>query len=299
MIRLTPGALRHRWKQAFGHGFRTAYLRDVVRRRILRAPPIAGTTDLRCELHVMTSGNDWLNLCWALYSFYRQSGRNYSLAIHDDGTVPLKGRFAMRRLFPDSHYVERRAADRLVLDALSGFPRCQEFRRTNHLAPKLFDFAHFLRSDRMLLLDSDVLFFACPAELLRRIEDPAYRLNAVNRDVATAYTVKPQEASRELGFAVVERFNSGLGLIHKDSLRPDWIERFLELPGIVGHFWQIEQTLFALCSSKFGCELLPEGYDVRLEGSSDGLPCRHYVGRIRHQLYREGLAKLVKARLLG
>ena len=60
------------------------------------------------------------------------------------------------------------------------------------------------------------------------------------------------------------RFNSGLGVIHRDSLKLEWIEEFLEFPGILGHFWRIEQTLFALCSA-VRCELLPPEYRVALD----------------------------------
>ncbi len=71
---------------------------------------------------------------------------------------------------------------------LEDYPRCRRFRFSNHLAPKIFDFAAYLKTERMLLLDSDLLFFAPPTELLLRIEDRAYGKNAVNADVASAYT---------------------------------------------------------------------------------------------------------------
>ena len=77
-------------------------------------------------------------------------------------------------------------------------------------------------------------------------------------------------------------------------LNLDWIEEFLQLPGILGHFWRIEQTLYALCSSRYGVELLPEEYDVFLKGNVGERPSRHYVGAIRHEMYREGMRKLVK-----
>src|SRR5207249_8020841 len=58
--------------------------------------------------------------------------------------------------------------------------------------------------------------------------------------------------------------NSGLGLVHRESMRFEWLEEFLALPGILqGHFWRIEQTLFALCSSRFGVELLPDEYTLQ------------------------------------
>jgi hypothetical protein len=287
-----------RIRQRFGHGLRTAYYRDVVRPRILRTPPITGLTDDRCEIHVLTSAADWLNLVWALKSFYRASGRRYALCIHDDGTLTIDQTGQAHYHFPEARLISRTEADSTVLPTLTSYPRCAEFRKTNLLAPKVFDFAHYLRSDRMLLLDSDVLFFDEPNDLLTRIENPNYRLNTVNADVASAYTVDPVEVERQSGVRLIDRFNSGLGLIHKDSLGLDWIEEFLGLPGIIGHFWRIEQTLFALCSSRFGVELLPSEYDVRVGPIPFDVPVRHYVGEIRHLLYRDGIRELANQGLL-
>ncbi len=235
-----------------------------MRPRILKSAPVTGLTDGRCEIHVLTSAGDWLNLAWALKSFYRASGRRYRLCIHEDGTLPDEGAAALGRLFPDARLIRRTEADAAVLPTLEAYPRCHDFRSTNTLSLKLFDFRHYLESERMLLLDSDVLFFSEPTELLRRIEDPSYRLNTVNGDVDSAFTVDPAVAEEAAGVKLLPRFNSGLGLIHRDSLRLDWMEEYLGVPDIKRKYWLIEQTLFALCSSRFGVELLPPQYDVFL-----------------------------------
>ncbi|MBD2028220.1 hypothetical protein H6F80_28070, partial [Leptolyngbya sp. FACHB-711] len=172
------------------------------------------------------------------------------------------------------------------------------FRKTNHLAPKVFDFASYLESDRMLLLDSDILFFREPTALLQRIEDPNYLLNTVNGDVKSAYTVDPAIVGEKCNIEVIDRFNSGLGLIHKASINLIWVEEFLSLPDILGHFWRIEQTLYALFSSKYGVELLPDEYSVNLAEGLKDLPCRHYVGAIRHLMYGEGIQQLVQQEFL-
>lgn len=292
------GALVFKCRHKLRGGLRASYWREVVRPRILRTAPVEATDDPRCEIHVLTSAQDWLDLLWALKSFYRNSGRRYRLCVHDDGSLGAERVAALEAHFPNARVVARARADAEVPPALAAYPRCAEFRRTNHLAPKVFDFAHYLTADRMMLVDSDVLFFAEPAELVRRIEDPAYTKNCVNGDVASAYTVEPAVARDRAGVELIERFNSGLGLIHRGALRPDWVEEFLALPGIVGHFWRIEQTLYALCCCRYGAELLPPEYDVRLTGPVGRAPSRHYVGAIRQQLYREGVAKLVRAGFL-
>jgi hypothetical protein len=288
------GALRLKFEQKYEHGWRTAHYRDTVRYRILKTKPIVETIDPRCEIHVFTCAKDWLNLIWALKSFYWAAQREYALCIHEDGTLTDADRTTLQSHFPNARIIDRPSADIKVLAELQAYPRCLEFRKTNPLSPKVFDFSIYLESDRMLLMDSDILFFAEPTELLRRIEDPSYRLNTVNGDVSSAYTINPQVVKAEMGLDVIERFNSGLGLIHRSSMRWDWIEEFLALPDVVGHFWRIEQTMYALFSSRFGVELLPPDYDVHLKGGIGRSACRHYVGKIRHLMYDEGMRQLIK-----
>lgn len=298
--RLTPGALLLWYRQKFGHGLTTAWYRDVVRPRILRTVPVAGTTDNTCELHVLTSQRDWLNLIWSLKSFYAVSPRKYALCIHDDGSLSGESRRALTEHFPAARLILRSEADERLAGELRNFPRCLGFRNTNLLAPKVFDFIAYLESDRMLLFDSDLLFFKEPTALLQRIEDPAYRHNSFNADFANGYTVEPEDVRDKIGHELVSCINSGLGLVHRGSMRWDWIEKFLALPGIVdGHFWRIEQTLYALCSSRFGVDLLPDEYTLYLAPGIGARPFRHYVGCIRHLMYREGISALLRAGFLS
>lgn len=295
---MSLGSLVLQVQQKYQHGFQTAHFRDSVRLRILDTQPIADMTDRTCEIHVLTYEKDWLNLIWALKTFYYYAERRYALCIHDDGTLTPANRATLQYHFPEARLITRAEADRRVLANLENYPRCLKFRQTNHLAPKIFDFRDYLMSDRMLLLDSDVLFFAQPRALLERIEDKKYRLNTVNGDVASAYTVDPAAIRQQFGFELIDRFNSGFGLIHKASMQLDWIEEFLAMPDIVGHFWRIEQTLYALLSCRYGAELLPAEYDVHLETGINDSPSRHYVGKIRHLMYSEGMRQLMQQKFL-
>jgi len=151
----------------------------------------------------------------------------------------------------------------------------------------------------MALFDSDLLFFAEPRVYLQRVEDPTYQRNTFNSDVADAYTVKPEAVCPLIGHHLQSRVNSGLGLVHRGSIRWDWTEEFLALPGIlVGDFWRIEQTLFALCSSRYGVELLPDEYTLWLDPGVGNRCFRHYNGAIRHLMYGEGIRRLVKGGFL-
>ena len=294
-MRLIPGALWLRFQQKCGHGLRMAWYRDVVRPRILSTAPITGTSDRRCEIHVLTSKDDWLNLIWTLKSFYVSSGRRYALCIHEDGSVGNAEMRSLQEHFPDARVIRRDVADAKLWKLLRDFPRSLSFRNTNLLAPKIFDFAAFLDSDRMALFDSDLLFFTEPTVYLERVENPDYGRNTFNSDVSNAYTVEPEGVCPRIGHYLHPLVNSGLGLVHRNSIRWDWTEEFLALPGILdGHFWRIEQTLFALCSSRYGVEPLPDEYTLRLEPGIGGRCFRHYNGAIRHLMYSEGMPELVQ-----
>jgi hypothetical protein len=293
-MRLTPGAIWLRFRQKFGQGLRVAWYRDVIRPRILATPPIGDTTDSRCEIHALTSANDWLNLMWALKSFYWASGRRYALCIHEDGSLRADDIATLRKHFPAARIIRRAEADAKLAKGLREFPRSLKFRNTNLLAPKVFDFIAFLESDRMVLFDSDLLFFAAPTAYLARAEDPRYEKNTFNADCGHGYTVEPEAVRDLIGHELLPRVNTGFGLVHRDSVKWQWTEEFLALPGLLaGHFWRIEQTLLALCSSRYGTELLPDEYTLRLEPGIGTRPFRHYVGVIRHLMYGEGIARLV------
>ncbi len=293
-VSMSPGAVVYRFRKTFEHGVVNAYYRDIIRPRILKTRPVRlSSSDGTCEIHVLTSAKDWLNLVWTLKTFYHFSGRNYGLCIHDDGTLTPKVLAVLQHHFPSARFILQSEADAEILAELARFPRCLEFRRTNTLAMKLFDFLHYLKTDRMLLIDSDILFFSEPTELLRRIEDPEYHLNSVNPDVSSAYTVTASTVREQFGFELLADFNAGLGLIQRNSLPLDWIEEFLSLPDILGHSWRIEQTLFALCSFRYGAELLPEEYRVKLDGETRS-SCKHYVGPIRHHMYGQGIPRLLR-----
>lgn len=295
---MRPGALLLKFRQKYGKGLRVAWYRDKIRPKILQANPCTGLTDDSAEIHVLTSSQDWLNLLWTLKSFYALSGIKYKLAIHEDGTLGDGEIQHMRRLFPEAAIIMKQDSDSRVLPRLVDYPKALQFRSTNPLSLKLFDFPLYLNSERMILLDSDILFYSRPDALLDKINSATYRKNIFNRDVSGALNVDAAQVREKFGFDLLERFNSGLGLIHQDSIRLDWVEEFLDLEGIQSHHWRIEQTLIALCSCRFGAELLPEEYDVYLYKGLEDRPSRHYVGAVRHLMYAEGMKRLYKEGLV-
>jgi hypothetical protein len=296
---MSLGSMYLRIRQKYSHGLRTAYWRDRVRPQILHTEPIRETNSDRCEIHLLTCVDDWLNAIWTLKTFYWYSGRDFRLCIHEDGSLMPAQRQSLQTHFPNARLIPRPAADARLLRILATRHRSATFRNANSLALKVFDFAAFLECDRMLLLDSDILFFAEPKELLSRIENATYCKNTLNKDWALGYPVEPCEWADRLSFSLPSLINSGLGLIHRESIQLDVIEEFLGLPGILAHSHRVEQTLIALYSARFGFEFLPQEYDVRTTDGEPTPPCRHYTGPIRHLMYSQGVRYLVRLGILN
>lgn len=281
-------------RSKYRHGLRVAYYRDIVARRILTTPPVTRTDDDRAEVHILMWKEDWLEGIWTLKSLYRNGGIRYRLCIHEDGSLGTEEMGHLRGHFPTARIIDRPTADGIMEDRLAGLPLSSQFRRSNPMALKVLDFHTFLQSDRIFLTDSDVLFFSPPTELLRRVSDSSYRRNTLNRDWRYGYSVDLSAVRPLLEFDVPELINSGLGLLHRGSLCLSWVERFLALPGMLSHAHRIEQTLIALCSARYGFDMLPTEYDVHTGGSLANHSCRHYTGPIRHLFYGEGIPRLLK-----
>lgn len=296
---MTLGGLLFQIRRRLRAGVRTSWYREVVRRQIVNASPIRGTTNHeQCEIHILTSSTDWQNACWALRSFYCATGAAYALYIHDDGTLPVSAVGSIKRQFPEAYILEKHQADKEVLPWLGQYPLSYKFRTTNPLAQKVFDSMFYGCAPRILLLDSDVLFFNRPQRLLEIAESSQFRKNCANEDVASAYTVSPVDVERLCGFTLVDRFNSGLCVLQRESLSVAWFEEFLSIPDVMSHPWRVEQTLFALASSRYGCELLPSEYSVSLKPGVEERPCKHYVGAIREWFYSEGIPYLMRVGVL-
>jgi hypothetical protein len=287
------GRVLFHFNRKFGHGIYTAWKRDVTRWRILKTAPVYGLTDNTCEIHVLTCDRDWLDLMWSLKSLFAVCEHRFRVCIHEDGTVPADGIAALQHHFPDARMIRRAEAEEAVGRKLRHYPRCQALRNANVLSLKVFDFAIYLESDRLFLLDSDVLFLEQPTVLLQRITDWRYEYNSLNRDWGMGYSLEPTVAESMVKFHVQSHINSGLGLMHRKSYEFECFEEWLLLPGMLSHHHRIEQTLVGLACSRFGHQFLPEDYDVHLRKTQPGQIVKHYTGPIRHLMYREGLDRVL------
>ncbi len=291
---------QHRWQafqQARREGFGNALSRARYQRQVLNTPPTRTQRGpARVEVRALTWRRDWMNLTWALKSYYHFAEVDYPLYIHDGGLLPGQVE-KLQQHFPDATLIPADTADRRVRDTLRrrNLDRCLQYRLKNPSTRKLFDFFGFSEAEYLISIDSDIVFFRRPDLLILGDGENPTR-NRYNRDASDQwYSMTPDELDEAFGIRPPPRVNSGLSVIRRDSIDLDAIERWLEHPRMFENDWVTEQTLHALCSTVHGLEFLPETYLVDVEpGLSDDLVCKHYPGFFRKYLYREGMDHLIR-----
>ena len=190
--------------------------------------------------------------------------------------------------------LSREDADAAMGELLSQHLHCQQYRARHPLALKILDIPLLTPAERFLLIDSDVLFYRRPGALLTWADSEREEC-WFNQDVAEASLLTPAEARELLGVQLWEKVNSGLCCIAQRAIDLDFCDHCMRKTDIAaGQIWRLEQTLYALCASRFGRGgLLPPYYEVSL-GRSAGPDCiaRHYVGAVRQRFFGEGLPLL-------
>lgn len=270
----------------------------------LHRRPERGVSDV--SVHMLVSSRTWDAGLLAAVSFEHHTGRRWQFVIHDDGSVPQEAIDRIKSIFPDVRFVTRGEADERAVEFLTGFPKCLEQRSRHNLFLKFADFAAFNTCERMIVLDSDIIFFQRPQEILEWVDAGADTCR-YNEDTKEKYCIPRNFIEEALGVPLWPRFNSGLVLMPRAAFNPELAERLLVKFERTAHHPQFfEQTLYGLMASAWNKGgALPSSYEISWGYfHRRGAVCRHYVGDFKHDLfYIEGapllLASLLKKRLRG
>jgi hypothetical protein len=273
-------------------GWLHAWKRYYIQQSILKTNPIRTAKKSSTEVRVLTWRRDWINVVWALKSFYHFAEVDYPLFIHDGG---LKAEQAqnLKYHFPDATLVSAQEADDYVLAELKqrGLIKSLAYRQTNVATRKLFDFYLMSHADLLISIDSDIVFFKKPHELI--YPSIHHTKNKYNKDTKYFYSMELDEIETAFGIRPIPLINSGLSIVSRESINFENIEKWLENSQLFGDKWVTEQTLHALCSTIYGVELLPDKYCVSTNyGLSENLVCKHYPGFFKPLLYEEGMTYL-------
>lgn len=293
------------WRQlrdVQAEGFARAGQRVRVWSKILDTKPIItepANRSAAVEIHLLTYHRDYLSSIWALKSFYHYAQVSYPLTIHVQGRPTSRMMTRLRAHFPNATLLTQFEANNLAESWLSkrGYPRLLAARRASVMMMKLIDFIVACNATHMLALDSDVVFFRRPEELLAATNTPL-PYDLYMHDAASSYNIAESRALEELGINLAPRVNCGVMLFPADTDRLDRCEHYLTHPQVAQPNGLIEQTMHALYASERNrVKYLPDNYFISPAETSvelDELVCRHYAGSSRALLTDEGFPRLIQ-----
>ena len=297
---ISPGRLWWLISRDLRRGWDASYQDHKIRPLITHWTwPFWTEAPMPVPVHVLTGEKDWQLCAWMLASFFHCTEQNWNVVIHDDGTLTEGTRKQLGAIFKTARIIPRAQADATIEQTLQPLPFAYEYRGMHPLGLKLFDMPYYCEAERFIVLDSDVLFFNYPREIMDWIASGAKEC-WFNKDISDTTLITEANALEDLDVKLWPRVNSGLCLITKAAIDFEFCDRALGETSILkGHLWRVEQTLFALCASRFGKGgLLPKTYEVSLaKHAAEDCIARHYVGAVRDRFFGEGMKRLHEALL--
>lgn len=271
--------------------------REQQRPLLSTLPPLRRSTQATCEVHMLCSHRDTDMGIWASWSLLRFLPEAH-LYVHSDGTLKPSDMAQWSSIIEGVTFTSPQEREQRAAALATAYPAVHRWRTVHGCGSKFVDFHLFGRAERLVLLDSDVLCFSEPRELLDALANGAPSLRW-NQDCTTSYAATPAQLSEILGFNVPARVNSGFLLTkrwdHADLTYLNGMLETLHRHGVGIYEWWAEQMLYATAAVRHTTATsFSANYAVKTGRTAADAVVRHYVGvpRIRPRFHTEGVPRL-------
>ncbi len=264
------------------------------------------------ELWFLTGAQFWYQTAFCAWTLAKQSGREVTLNVVDDGSLLREHEDHLRRIFPKGQTIQKSTVTERLNELLpeTRFPILRSRWEDYVNIRKLTD-VHLGSTGAKLVLDSDMLFFGRPNELLdwwdcqgvRRKADPD------NDSFSTCLMTDCEESygySRPLmeslsGAPIPELLNVGVCGLRSDALDWEeleyWCRTLLEKEG-TSYF--LEQALVAMLASRSSPTVMPKASYITFPSKQQAVTgegvLQHYVSDSKPQ-YFEAAWKLASTKI--
>lgn len=281
------------WER-FSDKFFKTYYQKLLRSKINKLSPIICSKNPILTLCMLSSHRNFSESIASIYSFSTWE-KNIAIHYHEDGSLTEKEIDKLKKIFIGITIFRRKDQNIKTFKYLSErrLHKCADLRSFYIFSLRLFDFIIEKKTNYILQMDSDVLFFKKPAEILdivyQKTENGCY-----NKDVVNAYTFQPEVLSLYVN-NMISQFNAGLLLHNFDEDLFNFVENIIAKQPESFNSWHLEQTLLAMYASKMQNFLkLPVTYDLgRIERKKNNdLTSEHYVHSTGYDFHRDFIYKL-------
>ena len=251
----------------------------------------------RLPVYFMTGREHWHMTAFCAFSLLRQTRANIIPTILDDGTLGSLETAQLRRILPQSEFLNREECDSQVNVTLpfARYPSLHLLRNKLPLMRKLMDL-HAGRTGWRLFLDSDMLFHHEPKWMLEWLTSPQHP--TYMWDFQNSYGYSESSIAAALGHPMPPMVNTGFYGLQSDAVDWDRLEswsRQLYAAEGVNHF--TEQCLIAMAMAENGSRPAPREYLIWPDENETLKPTavmHHYVAESRTWYLVHGFPELLK-----
>lgn len=286
-----------RFKQIKGFGGYFAYKRmlaahDAMRVKSFTLPPVQSFKD-GLPLYFLTGKNYLHQTLFCIASLYKYSGQRFKYHIVDDGTLDTG---IVQEKLPGSVLVSVTEIETNLKTMLprSDYPAIHKKRSAYAHLKKLTDIHTLQGDDHKMVLDSDMLFWAEPKELIAWLKKPSGNLFMTDSTQSYGYSTALME--QLCGAALPVQLNVGVAGIRSSSINWFQIEKWISaLEEKEGASYYLEQALTAMIAAKTEFSLLsPKKYivypSVEQTAGASGI-LHHYVDYSKKQYFLDAWKK--------
>lgn len=193
-------------------------------KKIIKTPPFPLDTDSDVEIHMLLNKNYIYMGLFTLKSFLRFYNK-INVTIHGDGSLNSKSKKILEKHIPGIRIINLKDANKLMqgIDPLLTHVKknVSTYFYTHPITTiKWTDFALLSKCDRMILLDSDTLFFKKPKEIIDWIEKKPisnYNLYTESRKDNLGWDDKFLKKKFK-NIKIIRKINSGLVCIKRKEI---------------------------------------------------------------------------------
>lgn len=279
-----------------------AHHRFIVRPKIrkLKKPIDKPPANNSYSVHFLCGHNDLDMLLWALASWYRVVPESGQVYIHEDGSFTADDHKIISKLAPNVAVIDCQQATKSALTVwLKDFPAALSYRskplkdKRYILAIKLIDPRFVGDAPMKLILDTDILWFKEPHEIIKffQMNEKIFFMKGVSQmDFEFADGGK---LAQDIGLV-----NSGIVGYRVQNYLPEDLEEFCQRIGEKSNPHFIEQAGYAHILTK-GAEtaFLDSGKYIIKGQVRENTVAKHYTGPRREQYWFEGI-KILKKKIL-
>ena len=244
------------------------------------------------EIHMLCRKKDSDMLAWSLTSFINQSGICPKIVVHDDGSFDKNTVNKLESKFPELKVLSLEKADRLINNMTGLSSRLLEYRSNGHkLIHKLIDVFLLSQSEKVMVIDSDILFFSYPQEILEFICGNSDYDSLITKN-SGSYDLELLESyfrKHDILRGSADYMNSGLILYKKNKIELDKLLEYFENTQRMPSDYLVEMSGWAclIAQTKF-MFLPPDRYPIKGK-LSQNVVMKHFTNPRRHEFYIYGI----------